>query len=99
MTFGFESSLPTPRFSAAVIIKSKAKFLLESAYSMPLVGTLAPRLVTRGIVLPLALLLPPLLTTIGGVGKPGPRVIGLGPTPGVPPMTLWPLLLAPAKAN
>src|SRR5262252_6483656 len=47
-TRGFESSLPTPRDSAAVMKKSTAKFGERCEKPMPLVGTPAPRLTASG---------------------------------------------------
>src|SRR6202162_2760201 len=70
ITFGFESSLPTPLDSAALMMKSSAKFGELCAKEKPLVGVVAPRLVTSGIaVLPEA--------TSGGAGNVEPRTSGL----------------------
>src|SRR6267143_1029473 len=48
MTLGFESNLPTPLDSAAVMNKSTAKFGERCASIRPLVGAPAAKLVTRG---------------------------------------------------
>src|ERR1700685_3153937 len=96
MTFGLESSLPTPFSSAAVMIASKAQLAEVNRDELPLVGTLAGQFEINGIAepLPLPVLLPGATSGGGGV-----RVIGLGPA--APPTTFWLccVLAAPAKAN
>src|SRR5712691_11636648 len=70
MTLGFDSSLPTPLASAALMMKSSARFRELWAKLTPLVGACAPRLVLSGIEL-----VPE--TTSGGGGSGGLWLNGL----------------------
>src|SRR5260370_30398269 len=65
MTFGFDSNLPTPLASAAVMKKSTAKLGERCPRKSPLVGAVAPRLVFNG-----RLLVPTDVRNGGGVLSP-----------------------------
>src|SRR6266436_115197 len=92
MTFGLESSLPTPLASAAVIKKSTAKLGDRCASSRPLVGTPAPKLVTKGITGGVVLAM---VTGAGGLVPP--KV--LWPTVESPPIISRPFSAVPANAS
>src|SRR5260370_18036181 len=89
MTLGFESSLPTPLASAAVMKKSTAKLGERCPRNSPLVGALAPRLVFNGR------LLVPADERNGGVGL-GTLLV---PTAESPPAIYPPPVVSPAKPN
>jgi len=82
---GFESNLPTPFDSAAVMKKSSAKFGERVEKPKPLVGTPAPRLTFSGmpVVAPLPVVSPEAIVT-GEAGMPVPVVTPLPPTAGEP---------------
>src|SRR6266576_4133565 len=89
MTLGFESSLPTPLASAAVMKRSTAKLGERCPRNSPLVGATAPRLVFSG-----RLLVPAAVTKGGGVVEPL-----LTPTAESPLNHDRPLVVCPAKPN
>src|SRR6267378_3494124 len=94
MTLGFESNLPTPLDSAAVMKKSTAKFGERCPRNSPLVGAAAPRLTFSGNGVPLPLV--PVPMKGGGIGE---LVVVLVPTAGLPAITLRPLVAVPAKPS
>src|ERR1700687_6212193 len=89
MTLGFESSLPTPLASDAVMKKSTAKFGERCPRKIPLVGAPAPRLVFSG-----RLLVPAAVRNGGGVFE-----TLLTPTVESPPANERPLVVCPAKPS
>src|ERR1017187_8422160 len=85
ITLGFESNLPTPRSSAAVMIKSSAKFAELKEYEIPLVGAPVGKFDSKGMLPDEGPELPPVPTIMGGAGV---WVIGLVPTDSAPPRKL-----------
>src|SRR5271155_2874544 len=83
---GFESSLPTPLASDAVMKKSSAKFGERVEKPKPLVGTPAPRLTLRGKAPVVALSFGEGTgdASTGGFTFPNGAGPGLMPTCGVP---------------
>src|SRR5713101_3764199 len=90
MTLGFESNLPTPLASAAVMKKSTAKFGERCPRNSPLVGATAERKVFNGRLLPLL----PEVENGGGGAMPV-----LVPTAESPPKKDRPPVVRPAKPN
>src|SRR5262249_37018907 len=100
-TRGFDSSLPTPLDSAALMKKSIAKFGDRCEKPKPLVGGApAAKLVTSGKPdeTPLPAVTPP-PTVTGAGGMPAPVVTPLPPTAGEPENKERPPVVVPAKPS
>src|SRR5215469_7735214 len=98
MTLGFESSFPTPLDSAAVMMKSSAKFGERCEKVNPVLGVPAGKFVFRGVplVIPLPLLAPPCAQEKGDTSGP---ITPLQPTAGSPPKSDRPPVVEPANPS
>src|SRR5574340_1087312 len=98
MTLGFESNLPTPLVSAALMNRSTAKLGDRWPKKTPLVGTAAPRFTLKGKLGPDPAADPPPPIS-GGAGRPVPVDTGLTPTRESPPITVRPPVVEPANPH